>query len=97
MEKHYVHPTGFAAAITAGIVYILCAVFVAMSPERALRFFNGWFHGIDLTPLAKTVEITFIGAVLGLIQVMIFVYIIGALFAWIYNHCVEHCQEKGWI
>ncbi|MEK6903226.1 MAG: DUF5676 family membrane protein [Nanoarchaeota archaeon] len=35
-------------------VYVLCAAFILLAPAASLRFFNLWFHGIDLTLVQKT-------------------------------------------
>ncbi len=97
MKSHYVHPTGFALSITSGIVYVICAVMVGLWPIQTIRFFSDWFHGIDLTMIAKVPAITFGMFVRGLIEVMIFAYLAGALYAWLYQKCETHCKRMKWI
>jgi len=97
MKSHYVHPTGAALSVTSGIVYAVCAFFVKMWPMRSIRFFSDWFHGIDLTQIAVIPQITIAGFIRGLIEVMIFTYLAGVLYAWLYQKCEEHCKRKKWI
>ncbi len=40
------------AAFT-GIVYVLCAFFVLIAPQGTLKFFDMWFHGVNLSTLAE--------------------------------------------
>jgi hypothetical protein len=41
-------PLGFAAAVTFSVLYTACALTVAFFPDGTIRFFNAWFHGLDL-------------------------------------------------
>jgi len=97
MKSHYVHPTGAALSVTSGIVYTVCAVFVKLWPSQSIRFFSDWFHGIDLTRIAVIPQITVGNFLRGLIEVLIFAYLAGALYAWLYQKCEEHCKRKKWI
>ena len=94
---HYVHPTGLAFGITAGIVYSLCTLAVTLWSTQAVRLFSYWFHGIDLMQIAVTPQITFWNFLTGLFGVVIFAYLVGVLYAWIYTKCVDHCERRGWI
>ena len=94
---HYAHPTGFALAFTSGIVYSLCALAVRLWPTQTLRFFNDWFHGVDLSSLINPKFLTFGVFIRGLVEIMLFAYLAGLLYALIYNKCVSHCKKKGWI
>lgn len=44
---------GFAGAVTFSVLYTACALAVALFPEGTIGFFNGWFHGLDLTLLKR--------------------------------------------
>ena len=96
MEKHPVHPTGFAVAITSGIAYVICAAAVALWGTAVVEFFNSWVHGIDLTRIAIS-SFSWTGFFKGLVGVVVFTYLAGALYAWVYNKCIVHCERKGWI
>lgn len=93
----YVHPVGLALALTGSIIYALCAFFVVILPTQTLKFFNYWFHGIDLAPIYRQPQITVGSFLFGLVSVIVFTYITGAIFAWAYNKCFEHCRRMGWI
>ncbi|MBS3128099.1 hypothetical protein J4410_03055 [Candidatus Woesearchaeota archaeon] len=100
MEKkviHYVHPTGFALSITASMIYTLCALIITLWPISSFQFFNNWFHGIDLTKIAVSPQITLGSFVIGLLEIIVIMYIIGMLYAWLYNKCVDHCKKHRWI
>ncbi|MBS3176594.1 hypothetical protein J4457_05150 [Candidatus Woesearchaeota archaeon] len=100
MEKttsHYPHPTGFAFGLTAGVAYIICAIFFVFWPSQALRFFNDWFHGLDLSALVVVKSVTLWTFVKGLVEIVLFFYIMGFIFALIYNKCVDHCKKKRWL
>ncbi len=97
MKKLYAHPTAFALAITSGIVYAICAAFVGLWTKQAMSFFNDWFHGIDLSGLAVTPNITVASFFRGLVEVLVFAYIVGIIFVWTRQLCEHHCKKKGWI
>jgi len=94
---HYAHPTGLALGLTAGLIYTLCAAFIAVAPTTALRFFSGWLHGIDLAKVFMPTLITLGGFFKGLLEVIIFFYIAGVIYGWLYNKCAAHCKRHGWI
>ncbi len=94
---HYVHPTGFAFGLTAGLAYALCAALVALWPAQTVNFFSNWFHGIDLTKIYAAPQITPGNFITGLIGVIIAAYLVGAFYAWVYNKCVGHCKKRNWI
>ncbi len=97
MEKQYVHPTGLAAALTGAIIYALCSLAAWLWPKQSIGFFSQWFHGIDLTKIAVTPQMTVSGFVLGLIGMIVVLYLVGFVYAWIYNKCTWHCKKKKWI
>ncbi len=96
-RPHYVHPTGLAFALTGGLLYVICAAFVALWPRGTISFFSKWFHGINLTEIAATTQITVGNFMIGLAGVVITAYLTGAFYAWTYNKCVAHCIKRGWI
>ncbi|GEM_PF-1294674 len=100
MEKqtvHYVHPTALASSLTFGFFYSVCAVLVKAAPVQTISFFNSWFHGIDLTLVMSTRALTLGNFIIGLISIMVITYGAGALYAFLYNKCVDHCKKKGWM
>ncbi len=94
---HHAHPTGIALALTAGVLYTLCALAVMLWPMQTIQFFNTWLHAIDISKMYTPPQITVTLFLQGLGSIMVTSYLIGMLFAWLYNKCVDHCQRKGWI
>jgi len=73
----------FASAVLTAISYIICFAIVLVFKESSLKFFNLFFHGIDLTSLATTPSIT--NGIIGLIMSVIVAYVSGWIFAIVYN------------
>ena len=74
---------GIASAVLTGISYILCFIIVLIFNEDSLKFFNLFFHGIDLTSLATAPNI--VNGIIGLIISVIAAYAYGWILAEIYN------------
>ena len=74
----------FSLASVFGIVYIACALIVAIIPNSAMKLFNNLFHGIDITKIADT-TFSLSTTIIGFIEVVIFGLVIGWLCAVIYN------------
>lgn len=77
-----------AAAVTMGILYIVCAAFTALAPELALRFLGWMVHLVNLEQ-ATEVQITFTGFIFGLLPILFYAYIGAWLFAWLYNRFLQ--------
>ena len=77
--------TGVAVALTAAIVSIVCAVAVHLFPQGTVEFVNSWTHGLDLTVLRTDRPMTLASNVLGIFNVSLTGFLIGALFAWARN------------
>lgn len=89
------HPRALALSTTVGIVYVLCVLALLAIPNASMRLFNSWFHGIDLSRIATTTLLT--GETLfGLITLLVFTYLAGLVYGFIYHKCIEHCRAKGW-
>ena len=74
-----------AAAITMGFVYILCVIFVALWPNFALQLFGWLAHLVNVDKFAGDVQITAIGLVFGLLQILVYTYLGALIFAWLHN------------
>jgi hypothetical protein len=77
--------TGAAVALTAAIVSIVCGLAVYLFPEGTVEFVNSWTHGLDLTVLRTDRPMAPGGFLLGLFNVSVTAFLIGALFAWARN------------
>lgn len=79
----------WAAAQTMGIVYVVCAIFVALAPGFALKLFGWLIHLVNVDKFAGDVRMTLGGFVVGLIQILVYAYVGGLLFAWLHNRSME--------
>jgi hypothetical protein len=74
-----------AAAGTGAVLYLGCAIFIAIAPGFSVNLFNYLLHGISFDTI-RTPETMTVGRVLiGLIQVIIYTYLLGWIFAGLYN------------
>jgi len=74
-----------AAGATMGIIYVVCAIFVTLWPDFALRLFGWLVHLVNLDKFAGDVRITLTGFVMGLLQAVIYTYVGALLFGWLHN------------
>ena len=76
---------GLALATAAGVFYLGCVLVMAVAgPTSLATFFNGLFHGIDLSPILVD-EVGFWITLGGLINTVVLSWIFGALIAVVYN------------
>lgn len=78
-----------AAAITIGIVYIVCAVFVILWPGFALQLFGWLVHLINVEKFAGDVQITPFGFLVGFLQAFLYTYIGALIFTWLHNRFLK--------
>lgn len=85
MEELNKKAVGLTLGITSAIVYLICAVWYVIAPKSLISYGNYLFHGIDLSSIASK-TITFSSAIIGLILIFISGYLIGILFAGLFNY-----------
>lgn len=73
-----------AEAMVGAVLFILCRVAFVVAPNATLASLKYLTH-IDWSPLTQPVTMTWVGFILGLIVFTIFLAIVGAAWAWIYN------------
>ena len=73
-----------AEAFIGAVLFILCRIAFVVAPNATLADLKYLTH-IDWSPLTLSVTMTWAGFILGLIVFTIFIAIIGAAWAWIYN------------
>ena len=78
-----------ALANTMAIIYTVCAIFVALWPDFALQLLGWVAHLVNVDKFAGDVAITLGGFIAGLIQVWVYAYIVGWIFAWLHNRAVK--------
>jgi hypothetical protein len=78
---------GAALAVTVGVVYVVCAIAVALSPDGALAFFNTWLHGVDLSLVKRPAAKPLAAAewIFGFVSAVVAGYLAGALYGWARN------------
>lgn len=70
-------------AEASAVVYIVCSAFVALFPDLSTRLMTSLFHiSGNLTVGAR---VTLVGVIIGTVQVAIYSYVIGRIFAWVFN------------
>lgn len=78
--------TSLASAITLVIIYVVAAFFVAVAPVTTITFLSYIAH-VDLTVFTKVFD--WGNFFIGLIAVSVIGYILGALYACLYNKFVK--------
>lgn len=86
--KQYPLATANALAATTVVIYVVCTAAVVFLPDLSITIAQSWFHGIDLSK-SPSVNITVSSFVLGIITVTIGAWLIGFVFAKIYNQFVQ--------
>ena len=83
VDKLNIRRVALSLAVVSAILYLACALLVFIAPNFAVTLFSNLFHGVDITTTAKAV--TFLGTLLGLIEIVVYSLIAGGLFALVYN------------
>ncbi len=78
-----------AAAATAGITYVICALFTWAAPNLALKFLGWMMHLVNVEKFAGGIQMSAGGFVLGLLPILFYSYLGGWLLAWLYNRFSE--------
>lgn len=80
-------PTGMALAAVVAAGYTACALVFRLWPEAALVFMSSLFHGLDFRRLqAAPVPFDFGGFFFALAGIVIWAFLMGALFGWLVDH-----------
>lgn len=88
--QHELNPmlVGKTTAATTGILYAACVALVYAAPDFTMGMFANLFHGIDITKIAST-PVPLGTTAVGFIEILIYSYIAGWLFARIYNYFLK--------
>lgn len=78
-------PFALAAALAMGIAYIACTAFVAIFPELSSALI-GWLMHLENVERNVVSWISFLG---GLVQVLLYTYLVALIFAGLHNKFVE--------
>ena len=74
-----------AIAGTFGVMYVLCVALVALAPAVALKLLGWVTHIVNVDKFAGDVEITVVGLIIGLVQILAYSYFAAWLFSFLYN------------
>lgn len=83
-EKLKPKTTGYALASVSGIVSLVCLLLIVIAKDFTINLFSAIFHGIDLSQITAD-NITIGSVILGFVEVVIAGFILGWLFAKVYN------------
>jgi hypothetical protein len=95
MNKLNVVKTGLALAVTLALFNSLCATIVALWPALAIAFANAWMHELDLQLIRADAPLTLGRFVYGLVGVSVTGFVIGGLYAWVYNWMPKIRRNAG--
>lgn len=86
----YKHPmaTANAAGVTTAVIFVACRLLVGVLPDFMFTVAQSWFHGVTLTRL-DTWNLTTSAFILGLVSSTVFAWLVGYLFAVMYNKFIE--------
>lgn len=80
---------GFAFGTTFALLYLGCVIVMsAIGRDAAIFFFNSLMHGVDVTSILRT-DMPLYEMALGLIEIFILGWLIGATVASLYNFSLK--------
>jgi hypothetical protein len=86
MEKLNVWVVGAALAVTAAVLYGVCAAAFALRPAATLDFFNAWFHGLNLSGMQSGAKPFTLGLfIYGLAGLSVSAFVTGAVYTLFVN------------
>lgn len=91
--KHNPITTANAVGATTAIIFVVCRIGVGLFPDLSFTLAQSWFHGIELTKLGSW-NLTAESFVLGLVSATIGAWLVGYLFANLYNLFFEEIRTK---
>ena len=78
---------GFALGGTSALLYLGCVFVMLTVPKPAvIAFFNSLLHGWDVEPIMRW-DMPWWEAAIGIVEIFILGWLIGAVFAMFYNLC----------
>lgn len=76
-----------ASAAVTGFVYVVCSISVVLFPEFSKVVGQSWFHGMDISLIwTGNPRGNFL---LGIISAVIGMWLVGWVFAWLYNQLAK--------
>jgi len=85
MKTINIKKLGMATGLTGALLYLGCMVVMFMvGREGSIKFFNSLLHGLDVSTIIRR-DIPLWEACLGIVQMFILGWLIGACIASLYN------------
>jgi len=84
MDKLNTKNVANSLAIVSGIVFIVCVVLIIVIPEATMSLFGYLFHGLDISKITNP-NVSIVSGIIGLVEIVVLAWIVGWLFATIYN------------
>jgi hypothetical protein len=72
------------ATLTAGI-YVVCALLSYVAPDFIFNIGQSWVHSLNIETLRSTATLSLGSVVWGLLSITVLAWVLGYIFAWIYN------------
>lgn len=86
MDKLNPKVTALALGSVSGIIYIACVLLFAVAPRAGIALANTMVHGLDLASITRATMAPFGTILVGLVEIAILGYLVGWLFAVMYNY-----------
>jgi len=86
--KHEPNATANAVAVSVAIIFVLCRIAVALFPDLAMAVAQSWFHGLEISKVSGW-NLSLDAFIIGLITSTIGAWLVGYLFAIVYNYFVK--------
>jgi len=83
-DKLNTKKVALSLAIVSAILYLACALLIAIIPGFTISLFSNLFHGVDISRIAST-NLSLGSTLIGLVEVIIYSLVVGWLFVRIYN------------
>lgn len=74
-----------AAMKIMGVWYVVCALFVTLAPDLALKLFSWMVHLVNL----EAGIVSFPAVIYGFIEVIVLTFISAYVFAWLHNRAIK--------
>jgi len=85
MQQLNVKKLGLAFGLTVALIYLGCIiVMITVGQEGTIAFFNSLLHGLDTTTIIR-IDVSLLEALLGIVQIFILGWLIGACIGVFYN------------
>mgnify|MGYP001576925398 CR=1 FL=1 len=79
-----------SAAVSAGVIYAACTLFVALFPSASIKLMGWLFHLSSAASVFGSMRVSFGDFIGSLLEVTIYLYVTSLIFVWIFNRSVKH-------